>query len=130
MRKVGFWYSKLEPTLPMPVNYSGDWEGGADFRAVLIMLQIRMSNSHGFGLAKREANPLGEVCQYKGFSICRLCGSGNGSREFTLRGFTWPEGYLHYLQEPHFVPPDPEFQQFIKDWAKEHITVSGKQLGL
>lgn len=126
MNKIGFWYSQHEPHLPMPEANSGDWENGADFRAVLIMLQMRMSNSNGFGLGERDAEPLGEVRQTKGFSICRLCGSAVGAKEFMLGGFSWPEGYLHYLSEPHFVRPDPTFEQFIKDWAKEHITIGGK----
>lgn len=126
MKKVGFWYSEHEPTLPLPESNSGDWEDGTEFRAVLIMLQMRMSNSNGFGLAGREAEPLGEVRQYKGFSICRLCGCDVGAKEFTLGEFTWPEGYLHYMQEPHFVRPDPQFEQFVKNWAKDHITIGGR----
>ena len=128
MKKVGFWHNRHEPTLPMPENCSGEWEGGTDLRAVLTMLQLRMSNSNGYGLSPREKIPLGEVRQFKGFSICRLCGCDVGAKEFTLGGFTWPEGYMHYLGEPHYVRPDPEFKQFLKNWAFENITVRGEPL--
>lgn len=128
MKRVGFWYNKHETDLPIPIKGGGDWEDGAELRAVLAIMQLRMSNSNGFGLAEREAEPLGEVRQYKGFSVCRFCGCDVGVKEFTLGGFTWPEGFLHYLNEPHYVRPDPEFKQFIKDWAKDHITVGGKPL--
>ena len=119
---VGFWYSEYDRHLPMPVANEQDWEGGPMFRTALTMIQIRMQNS------QKEAKPLGEVIRYKGMSHCRLCNCMNGSMTFKLGGFTWPSGYLHYLDEPHFVRPDPTFQQFIKDWARDRITVGGKPL--
>lgn len=127
MKRVGFWYhSVLHPDLPMPVAGEQEWEGNKNFLSLLTVLQIGMEND---SRAKRnryeDRYPDARVVQYKGMSQCRLCGQSNGSKEFTLGGFTWPEGYRHYLDE-HRVEPDPEFKQFIKDWALNCVTIEGK----
>jgi hypothetical protein len=128
VKAVGFWWSEFAQDLPKPVANDRDMVNGPIFRTALTMLQMRMSNSNGYGLSRaREPNPVGQVIQYKGFSHCRICGNANGSQTFILDGFSWPSGYLHYLSE-HFVRPDPAFEQFVKDWARNNILVDGKCL--
>lgn len=49
-----------------------------------------------------------EVLHMKGWSTCRCCGKMNGSREFSYKGWNWPEGFRHYI-EIHNVVPSAEF---------------------
>lgn len=48
---------------------------------------------------------------YRGSSRCRLCDQSNGSYEYELDGWIWPEGYMHYLRD-HNVTPNEEFRQW------------------
>lgn len=52
------------------------------------------------------------VVEYLGVSYCRICGTRNGHREFTLGDFRWPQGYVHYLRD-HNVAIDPAFADFL-----------------
>jgi hypothetical protein len=61
----------------------------------------------------------GRITAYKGISHCRICRLMNGSTEFSLKNFVWPQGYLHYLQK-HNVKPDDEFVKFIKSVYSIH----------
>ena len=54
---------------------------------------------------------------YRGWSTCRLCGQGRealGNREYSLGGWTWPQGYKHYVREHRVKPPD-SFLSFLKE---------------
>jgi hypothetical protein len=53
---------------------------------------------------------------YRGFSMCRLCGQRNGSHAYLLGDWEWPEGYRHYI-EKHDVRPTAAFQGFISSAA-------------
>ena len=44
--------------------------------------------------------------QYRGSSQCRVCGISNGSQDWFRGGFRYPQGYLHYVTEHGFVPPE------------------------
>ena len=50
---------------------------------------------------------------YLGASECRICKKPNCSREFTYKGFVWPEGYVHYLRD-HAVAVDPDFKRMVE----------------
>lgn len=53
------------------------------------------------------------ICDsYRGISICRICGHGNGCDEYTFNNFCWPSGYIHYLED-HNVAINPTFQLFL-----------------
>lgn len=58
------------------------------------------------------------VTYFKGFSMCRLCGCRNGSREYTFVNpnthvrFTIPSGLTHYYKD-HNVAPSKEFVDFV-----------------
>ncbi|QIG74641.1 hypothetical protein EVC12_006 [Rhizobium phage RHph_I42] len=52
------------------------------------------------------------VNSYKGWSTCRLCGEKNGSKEYSLNGFRWPEGLTHYV-DAHNVLVTGEFMNFL-----------------
>jgi len=80
----------------MPVANEQPWEGQAEFLAALATIE---------GRAKRS--------QYRGMSTCRLCKHWNGSAEFRLGGWQWPEGFRHYV-EKHNVLPSEAFREFVK----------------
>lgn len=51
-----------------------------------------------------------QVLLTKGFSLCRLCGDINGSKEFILKlpnghSVMWPSGYSHYIRVHNVKPP-------------------------
>jgi hypothetical protein len=94
VNREGFWaLSSEDTTLPTPVSSS--WKGRVEFLRLL-------------GRVEKKAR----VIAYKGKSICRMCGSSNGSEEFTYKGWVWPSGYRHYI-EAHQVRPSLAFEEFI-----------------
>lgn len=68
-------------------------------------------------LSKVEAKA--KVSRYRGWSTCRICGAANGSQEYALGLFRWPEGYKHYLTE-HGVDPPNEFKKWVWEMARDH----------
>lgn len=94
--REGFWRSKQEPLLPLPVANEKAWKGKASFLEALSQLESRAE-----GMSK-----------YKGYSRCRLCDTKNGSGEFRARGWVWPEGYAHYVKA-HHVRPSLAFQEMV-----------------
>jgi len=98
VRKEGFWYSKYEPSLPMP-----------EPRTIKTGL-------HKYSLVARLKRVQGDarVSHMRGFSTCRLCGTINGSAQYDWNGWVWPEGLLHYIQE-HDVAPSEDFQDWLGD---------------
>lgn len=91
---VGYWYSKISPEYPMPEpdNVIEDKE--------IFLEKLRK-------LQKRAA-----VKYYKGFSKCRICNCINGTIEYSVGGFTWPDGYIHYIED-HDVLPDEDFYNYV-----------------
>lgn len=93
----GFWWSRDEPELPMPIA-DVDWDLRDAFVASLRSLETR---------AQRTA--------YKGSAPCRLCDRRtNGSETLTFAGWRWPSGYMHYVRD-HGVKPSPRFERFVFD---------------
>jgi hypothetical protein len=43
---------------------------------------------------------------YMGRSLCRICGSANGSLELSDGRYLWPEGFAHYIEEHGVRPPE------------------------
>ncbi|EPP7234061.1 hypothetical protein ACTOJ1_000977 [Shigella flexneri] len=60
-------------------------------------------------LAKKESNA--SKVQFKGWSNCRLTGEPNGSAEYSKNGWSWPSGYMSYIEKG--VLPSRKFYQFI-----------------
>ncbi len=93
-RIEGYWRNGDEPQLPMPVP-DVDWPGRTEFLSRLGAMEARSRTTH-----------------YKGWSNCRLCGKMNGSKEYSLGQWSWPEGLAHYLRD-HGVRPTPDFEAFV-----------------
>jgi len=54
---------------------------------------------------------------YRGSASCRICGCGNGSQDWFKGPFRYPQGYVHYLVEHDFKPP-----QAVIDAAMQAMT--------
>jgi len=97
----GFWRSRDEPDLPMPIA-DVDWDRRDAFIASLRSLETR---------ARRTA--------FKGSAPCRLCDRrSNGSETLTFAGWRWPSGYMHYVRD-HGVKPSTRFERFVFDNADD-----------
>jgi hypothetical protein len=92
----GFWRKNHseESSLPWPAT-APDWPGSPDFLAAL-----------------EKAEAVAEKIAYRGISLCRLCGRGNGNRSLRLNVWEWPEGFKHYIAA-HSVRPSLDFERFI-----------------
>ena len=88
--RLGFWYSRDEPDLPMPIAES------ASKLQVKTMLDV---------LTKLEEQST--RVYYRGWSACRICGKPNGSTEFRHpSGLAFPEGLRHYVEQHQVLVPD------------------------
>lgn len=99
MNREGFWYSREEPDLPMPIANKSPWNGQKEFLEKLSFIE----NSVDWGPNKEG---------YFGYSGCRICDCDNGSAEYRISDWTWPEGFRHYV-EVHNVKPSDEFIRFV-----------------
>lgn len=142
VRKEGFWYSGHgHRDWPMPQALKSKWPGYDEFLSKLI--QIEDSYMNAFLLATKQYNADYEefrrlhggvpphmrpqeptfpeylshaVACYMGSSRCRICDKQNGSREYHIHGWIWPEGFRHYV-EVHNVKPSDDFIKFIMEEA-------------
>lgn len=59
------------------------------------------------------------VKRYRGFSTCRLCGKMNGTNEYILDDYKYPEGLMHYYIH-HNVHPSINFKNYIDEIYDEY----------
>lgn len=95
LRREGFWKEGKDSLLPLPVARDGAWKGKAAFIRRLDIVEDKA--------LKRF---------FKGYSECRICKQRNGSKSYEYKGWTWPEGFEHYVMV-HNVRPSLAFQEFI-----------------
>jgi len=53
------------------------------------------------------------VNQYRGISVCRFDGHGNGTAERCDDKYVWPDGLSHYVRDHHVVLPDEFIEHII-----------------
>lgn len=108
MKRVGFWYSKYEPKLPMPESGDGLSDEDRDF-------------------LHRYVNSAEVVNAYRGCSFCRLCDMPWGTMGSTDLGdgtYLWPQGLAHYVEKHHVKLPDDFVQHVLSqknnppEWMK------------
>jgi len=95
--REGFWRSRTEPDLPMPVA-DETWDDHTVFGNLLFIVEAKLEVQH--------------MVTYRGWSTCRCCDKPNGSQEFRYGGYQWPSGYRHYI-EVHGIKPTDGFIQMI-----------------
>jgi len=98
IKKVGFWRSTQEPKLPRPkIEFISNRK---EFEKALEILENYLDNKSSF------------TGYYKGWSNCRICGERNGSDEFKYKGWIWPSGFYHYIED-HLIGAPTAFIKFI-----------------
>lgn len=106
-KREGFWRSPEDPTLPSPVANDRPWKGKSELLTRLKKIQSRA-----------------EGINYKGWSTCRVCNCRNGSVTFKYKGWSWPSGFIHYI-EKHNVEPTDAFKKFINSFFTEAADPAG-----
>jgi hypothetical protein len=101
MKTEGYWYEGKGSKYPKPVGYRIHWVGQEKFLKHLAKLEAMVEEK-------------GRIHHYRGWSTCRICKCKNGSTEFEFKGWTWPVGFKHYVEE-HNVKPSVDFQVFVED---------------
>ncbi len=97
-RIEGYWYNDYNgQQYPMPVANDLPFVGKDEFLSRLSALE---------NIARLTA--------YRGFSMCRICNCRNGSEEYELGNWVWPQGYSHYIKD-HNVLPSPDFMDFVNE---------------
>lgn len=102
-KKVGFWCTGSDRTLPDPAKFIDKNWGGEEKEIVL----------------KHLTNRRFDRIAYKGWSDCRICKCQNGSEDVSDGYYIWPSGLAHYLSV-HFVKPPQDFIDHCTAWSKEH----------
>lgn len=97
--KVGFWPSGQEGVVAVQEASDPSFASDPAYSAVLWYVQRPERQTY-----------------YKGWSNCRVCGRMNGSADYHRDGYTWPEGYAHYITAHGVRPP----QQFIAAAVKAY----------
>lgn len=107
---VGFWDPRKNPQ----VEAMMPWDDSSLAGKMPLESSCTLSDEERHELMQRlRAVETGASCTpCFGASWCRLCGCVNGSLEYTMEGWTWPQGYGHYIQE-HFVELDPGFRAWL-----------------
>ena len=115
----GFWYSEREPHFPMPVHSDIPHPNKEEIlKAYDDLIEAEME----YGPSNEWKNS--KVVGYRGFSYCRCCTKEQqfngatstilvdmGCREYSYNGWTWPQGYRHYIDVHNVVPS----KSFLKD---------------
>lgn len=105
INREGFWSTGMNSKLPTP-EVGSHWPGEKEFIE-------KLEEIEGFlNAGQRFIGQHAQVLQMKGWSTCRICGIMNGTREYELGTWAWPEGYIHYIKE-HLVQPSLAFREFI-----------------
>lgn len=98
-RIEGYWRTSYAPELPMPAT-DVDWPERDRFLPLL-----------------DDVQKAARARYTKGMSTCRICGETNGSIEYELDEWKWPEGLRHYLSD-HGVRPTADFEAFVLDRSR------------
>jgi len=73
---------------------------------------------YGAVLAYLQAPDRSEA--YRGFTRCRICARLNGHKDFFKGPFRYPEGYVHYLEEHGFKPPQGVIDAALGSICQSH----------
>lgn len=99
---VGHWYDGYKRWYGLPVKNWKGWDDKDLFDTFLYKLKNKISQSSG------------SYC--RGYSICRICGKTNGSKEHVITDngtyIKIPEGYIHYIED-HKIQPHKWFLDYI-----------------
>ncbi len=106
--------------LAYPTYVEGYWKATKTEKSPYAWPVPGGSKPSGFMAKLKQIEEHAGKSQDRGFSVCRLCGEKNGSKEYHIRvnfngeriAVRWPEGYSHYLSK-HKIGPSKEFAEII-----------------
>ena len=101
-RKEGYWYSEDKENINYPKPESTKDKGWKKRKQFFL--------NH---LARVESSPFTHSRHFKGWSNCRLCDERCGSSTFYYKGWEWPSGLSHYIED-HNVKPSQHFIDFMQ----------------
>lgn len=101
-------------------DHVGFWppHGPEAVAAVHAQVDPAFRDTQDFVVVLWYANDPDHRKQYRGISSCRVCGQMNGSADYIRDGWTWPQGYSHYI-EAHGVRPPQAFIDAALEAHKE-----------
>lgn len=95
------------------IKYVGFWKGYDSKWTEMPIEDSATCNQTNIINKITKLQKIANETQYRGYSCCRLCDfEYNGSKEYAIGKFVWPEGYLHYI-EVHNVAIDEEFAKYV-----------------
>lgn len=116
-KRIGFWYSLMEPDLPNPVVSKNKNEHSIEFinKCNEWINLNKTIKTYQVELMKLGANLYDkQYVSYMGSSKCRICGIMNGDAEYNWNQFVFPEGIFHYIVE-HWIQIDDHFKDMITE---------------
>lgn len=113
LKQEGFWYSDHEPHYPKAIHSDEVHPKKADILKAYdeLLDEDRFNPERNRDTWKDNKN----VLSFRGCSYCRCCPLRNGSRQYVLNGWEWPEGYRHYIDKHNVIPS--------KNWLKEVLGI-------
>jgi hypothetical protein len=94
--RLGYWKSEQEPKLPVPKPNTSKLTQAEE---LVIVEYLDSGTVHN---------------RYKGFSMCRICKTHNGSIDRTDGEYCWPSGLSHYVAEHHVALPVEFTEKVLK----------------
>lgn len=108
--KVGFWDPRKDPQVEalMP------WDDASLAGKHPTENSTTLTTAQQTALLKklRQVEKRASCLASFGASWCRVCGIANGTLEYSMDGWTWPQGYGHYI-EAHLIEVDPAFRAWL-----------------
>jgi hypothetical protein len=98
---IGYWYNEYKPMYPNPKDFVDGkfWE------------EIKESTGYSKEEIAKYLDEGNVTYSYRGFSQCRICGTGLGSCERSDGRYNWPDMLSHYIIEHNVKLP----KDFILD---------------
>ena len=109
----------LTTSRPAEGNKVGFWPDGKDgVHAVLSWSDSTFTSDPAYMAVLWYVQRPERQTHYRGWSNCRVCGCVNGSADYHRDGYTWPEGYAHYITAHSVRPPQHFISAAIKAYRK------------
>lgn len=97
MKKEGFWFSKSEPHLPLPIPNVLTPNQADQIYEAIVYLQDTTAKSK----------------RYRGWSSSRITGEILGNEEYSTDEWCWPGDFASHYVLRHGVKPSDEFLGYL-----------------
>ena len=126
-RRIGFWDPRRDPNAEAMMP----WDDASLAGVLPEANSTTLTSEEQTALIEklRRVEKRASVLACFGASWCRVCGLVNGSLEYAMDGWTWPQGFGHYI-EHHHIEVDPQFRAWIIAQPQPHHARGDAPLGL